>query len=169
MGKYDKLGAYLRARGANEVPMSFAEIERVIGAKLAPRAQFHRAWWSNNPSNNVMTKVWRDAGFKTERVDTAAGTVVFKRVEDAKQEATMTTQHPPGMEDDAREFKPAEPEGEKKPRRSPLWGALKGTFTIEPGWDLTRPAMDPEEWEELLEAKLAKYDKLFADMEKAKK
>src|ERR1700744_5837808 len=31
-------------------------------------------------------------------------------------------------------------------RRHPAFGALKGTFIIEPGWDLARPAMDPEEW-----------------------
>jgi hypothetical protein len=38
---------------------------------------------------------------------------------------------------------------EKKPFRSPLWGALKGTFTIEPGWDLTKPALDSDEMEEM--------------------
>jgi hypothetical protein len=145
MGKYDKLGAYLRAQAADEVPMRFAEIERVIGAELPPRAKFHRAWWSNNPSNNVMTKVWRDAGFKTERVDAAAGTVVFRRVEDARQEIMMAT----GMADEAREFKSTEPDGEKKPYRHPLIGSMKGTFTIEPGYDLTRPALDPDELAEM--------------------
>ncbi|HEY2069530.1 MAG TPA: hypothetical protein VGG48_08260 [Rhizomicrobium sp.] len=161
MGKYDKLGEHLRAQPSDEVPMSFTEIESIIGAKLPPKAQHQRAWWSNNPSNNVMTKVWRDAGFVSERVDIAAGTLVFKRVQ---SEGTNVIRQPAtGMAENTREFEPAKNDGEKKPYRSPLWGAMKGTFTIEPGWDLTRPAMDPDEWEELLEAKLAKYDRLFAD------
>jgi hypothetical protein len=149
MGKYDKLAPYLEAQPSDEVRMDFAEIERVIGDKLPPRAQLHRAWWSNNPSNNVMTKVWRDAGFKTERVDIAAGTVVFRRVEGIKREIPMTTQRLPGMADEAREFKNDTDSVEKKPRRSPLWGALKGTFTIEEGYDLAQPTMSPEELDEM--------------------
>jgi hypothetical protein len=158
MGKYDKLGAYLRAQTMDEVPMRFAEIERVIGDKLPPRAQFHRAWWSNNPSNNVMTKVWRDAGFKTERVDAKAGTVVFKRVEEAKKETALATQQPPGMAEGAREFNPAEPDGEKKPYRHPLFGSMKGTFTLVPSDDSEPPPEDPESWEALT---LAKFDRLL--------
>ena len=58
MGKYAPLGEFLRAQRASLVRMTFDEIEEVTGAKLPPKAQLHRAWWSNNPSNNVMTKVW---------------------------------------------------------------------------------------------------------------
>ncbi len=29
--------------------MTFSEIEKVTGVKLPPKAQHHRAWWSNNP------------------------------------------------------------------------------------------------------------------------
>ncbi len=32
-----------------------------------------------------------------------------------------------------------------KPGPHPMIGALKGTFTLEPGYDLTRPALEPEE------------------------
>ena len=47
-----------------------------------------------------------------------------------------------------REFKPA-PAAEKKPFRHPAWGALKGTVTIAPDWDLTRPSLDPDELYEI--------------------
>ncbi|MEA2936481.1 MAG: hypothetical protein QOD74_3127, partial [Variibacter sp.] len=60
--------------------MTFAEIERITGSKLPPKAQHQRAWWSNNPSNNVMTKVWLEAGYETERVDMAGRKLVFRRV-----------------------------------------------------------------------------------------
>ncbi|WP_433960329.1 DUF7662 domain-containing protein, partial [Bradyrhizobium guangdongense] len=70
MGKYDRLGEFLRSQKTREVPMTFAEIERVIGGKLPPNSPQYPAWWSNNPTNNVMTKVWLAAGFRTEQVDT---------------------------------------------------------------------------------------------------
>ena len=49
-----------------------------------------------------------------------------------------------------------------KPRRHPLFGALKGTFTIDPDWDLTEPAMP--EWAELIDEKYgSKYRKRNAN------
>ena len=65
MGKYESLGTFLREQRAQEVLLTFNEIEKITGVKLPPKAQHHRAWWSNNPSNNVMTKVWLEAGFET--------------------------------------------------------------------------------------------------------
>src|SRR5438876_5785438 len=82
VGKYTRLGEFLRAQQSQEVPMTFAEIERVIGGKLPPSSPQYPAWWSNNPSNNVMTKVWLDAGFRTEQVDVKSRKIVFRRVED---------------------------------------------------------------------------------------
>jgi hypothetical protein len=140
MSKYDGLGDHLRKQTFAEIPMTFAEIEKVTGTKLPPKAQHHRAWWSNNPSNNVMTKVWLNAGYETAQVDMAARRLVFKRMK-------KTPQPPSGMADAPREFQHAE---NKQPRRHPLVGAMKGTFTIEPGFDLTSPMLDPDElaeWE----------------------
>jgi hypothetical protein len=123
MGKYAPLGDFLRAKHAAFVPMTFSEIEDVTGVKLPPKAQFHRAWWSNNPSNNVMTKVWLEAGFETEQVDMAARKLVFRRVGGASGPV------------------PAAPENGAN-KRHPLLGALKGLVQITPGTDLTKPA-DP--------------------------
>ena len=102
--------------------MIFAEIERVIGAKLPPNSPQYPAWWSNNPSNNVMTKIWLAAGFRTEQVDTRARKVVFRRIE---QSATET----------------AKPQA--KTGHHPIIGALKGSVYIPEGVDLTEPA-DPD-------------------------
>ena len=79
MSKYEPLERYLRAQRADEVPMTFGEIERVLGAKL-PNSKFNRAWWSNNPNNNVMTLAWRNAGYLTEKVDIKNDRVVFRRI-----------------------------------------------------------------------------------------
>src|SRR5579862_5398405 len=65
MSKYAGLGTYLRRQAGPDVPMTFSEIETVTGTKLPPKAQHSRTWWSNNASNNVMTKIWLDAGFES--------------------------------------------------------------------------------------------------------
>jgi hypothetical protein len=44
-------------------------------------------------------------------------------------------------------------------------GALKGTFTIEPGWDLTKPALDEDElaeWEASLDRKADLIDEMLS-------
>jgi len=120
MGKYEKLSAFLRAQRTQEVAMTFREIEKVVGFRLPDSARSHRAWWSNNPTNNVMTGQWLDAGFETEQVDMGGERLVFRRK--AKEPAV----------------RPAKTGG-----RHPLFGALKGMVRITPGTDLTAPA-DPE-------------------------
>src|ERR1041384_4747372 len=80
MGKYEPLGRFLRQQRRREVPLTFGEIEKITGVKLPPKAQHQRAWWSNNPSNNVMTRVWLEAGFESAQVDMEARKLVFRRV-----------------------------------------------------------------------------------------
>jgi hypothetical protein len=129
MGKYEPLGQFLRNQRTREVPLTFREIEKITGVKLPPKAQHHRAWWSNNPDNNVMTKVWLEAGFESAQVDIEARKLVFRRVAKAS-EAT-------GFAEAAQ--KPYA----TKDGKHPGWGALKGMIRIPPGVDLTEPA-DPE-------------------------
>lgn len=121
--KYARLGDHLRAQSAQEVPMSFADVERIVRHPLPPSARRHRPWWSNNPRNSVVTKVWLEAGFKTEQVDLEGEHVVFRRSE-----------APP-------------PPVELAESRHPLFGRFKGMIRIAPGTDLTAPA-EPE-WADL--------------------
>src|SRR5437763_5309939 len=116
MGKYQPLTEFLQNQPSGEVRMSFAQIERVVGFKLPPVAQRHRAWWSNSPTNNVMTKAWLDAGFRSEQVDMTARKLVFRREKQA--DAPM-------------------PDPAVKTDRHPLIGWMKGTVTIPEGVDLT--------------------------------
>jgi hypothetical protein len=138
MAKYEALGPFLRGHPTREVPVTFSEIEKVIGEKLPRSAYVHRPWWSNNTSNSAMTKVWLDAGFRTERVDMAGQKLVFRRVGESR---------PPSYLRPTQEVSVAE----KQPRRHPLFGRLKGTFTIDPAWDLTQPALP--EWADMIDEK----------------
>ena len=152
--KYDALGQFLKAHAAQgEVRLTFGEIEKIIGSKLPASAYDHRPWWSNNPSNNVMTEVWLAAGFATEQVDMEAQKLVFQNRAKKLHEFDSTVGMPKaaagiahGLAEQGREFQHVE---NKHPRRHPAFGALKGTFTIEPGWDLARPSLDPDELEEM--------------------
>ena len=60
--------------------MTFEDIEEVIGSKLPPSARKHRAWWSNNSTNNPMTLAWRAGGYESASVDMAHGNLVFRKV-----------------------------------------------------------------------------------------
>ena len=128
--KYAPIECHLRDSGRTHVPMTFSEIEHIIGAPLPPAAFKHRALWSNNPSNWVMTKAWRAAGYETEKVDMEKGKLVFRRV---------VSDAPPSHTGDA----------SSTPERSGsfarVFGALKDTVTISPGTNLTDPI--DEDWD----------------------
>ena len=126
MSKYEPLGEYLRKKGKDYVPMTFAEIERVTGVKLPASAMKYRPWWSNNAQSHVMTKVWLAAGYESEQVDMEKRKLVFRRMRVTKAG-----------------------EGEEKPFH-PLWGYMKSFVRVMPGVDLTEPA-DPE-WAARLDA-----------------
>lgn len=116
--KYERLNDHLRHQTASEVPMTFAEIEALIGAALPPSARKHRPWWSNNSANSAATHAWLDAGYETERVDMGGERLVFRRA--SAPAATVD---------------PADP-------LAGLYGAMRGTVLFHPDVDLTAPIED---------------------------
>jgi hypothetical protein len=136
MTKYAPLGDFLRRQNTTSIPMTFAEIEKIVGTPL-PNSQRYPAWWSNNPFNNVMTQVWLDAGFVTEQVDVASRKLVFRR---ARPRSSF-----------GQEGQTPKADGEggspgaavSHARAHPIVGCLKGTVRVAEGVDLTAPA-DPD-------------------------
>ncbi|MBZ9977633.1 hypothetical protein [Mesorhizobium sp. BR-1-1-10] len=124
MSKYAPLKEFLVAQNADRVPMSFDQIESVLSLPL-PASKRYPAWWSNNPSNNPMTREWLEAGFETESVNVGAGKLVFRRVRKM-------------------------PTGDAAPavrtHRHPGFGFMKGLIAIEAGFDVTKP-FDDEPWD----------------------
>ena len=127
--KYGPLESHLRDSGRTHVPLTFGEIEHIIGAPLPPAAFRHRALWSNNASNWVGTKAWLAAGYETENVDMQIGKLVFRKSLPAAPLAAAEG----GL--------PAE---ERSGSFARVFGALKDTVTIFPGTDLTDPI--DEDW-----------------------
>lgn len=115
MGRYEPLRAFLSDQVTDRLSVTFRDIEEVIGRPL-PASKCYPAWWSNNPSNNPMTKVWLEAGFVTEQVDVPGGRLTFRR---------------------------ARPANASRAPRPPIFGCMQGSVTVAPGVDLTEPA-DPE-------------------------
>lgn len=131
MGKYSPLKGFLAEKAQDYVPMTFAEIENVLGVQL-PASKQYPAWWSNNPSNNPMTKEWLEAGYETESVNTAAGRLVFRRVrKSAPSEQSASSEVTTG----------------KRRPLHPGIGFMKGLIKVEPGFDVTGPFSD-ESWED---------------------
>lgn len=145
--KYKPLQVFLAGQERQRIRMSFDEVERAAQTRLPASAYKHPAWWANDATAHVQAKAWLEAGYKTEQVD-----LENRRVEFVRMEAPRSG---------VREMKEAfeHREGQKFDRH-PMIGAMKGTFTIAPGWDLTRPALDAEEleeWEASLDRKADRY------------
>jgi len=64
MGKYDPLRDYLRRQKGDEFELTFADIERRLGAML-PKSANRPQWWANvadSGSGHVQCEAWRAAG-----------------------------------------------------------------------------------------------------------
>jgi hypothetical protein len=169
---YEGLSDYLKAQDRTLVPMTFDEVATVVGRSL-PRSAKYPAWWSNNPSNNAMTKVWLDAGFKTEHVDVEGRKLVFRRRKQRPLQLSEPSE--PGVAPSS--SAKVEPAGtsiherlqyirsigpQKGPvspgmadvarsysaeqKCHPAFGSMKGLIQIVAGTDLTKPAADPKSW-----------------------
>ena len=142
--KYATLSAFLSERSAPRIRMSFDEGAAAAKVKLPASAYRYPQWWQNDAEHHVQAKAWIEAGYKTENVDLDAQSVEFVRVATPMRgvrEMQQTYDRKP----------PREPV-----KMHPAYGALKGIFTIDPDWDLTKPAFDEEdmaEWEASLERK----------------
>ena len=141
--KYATLRVFLTAQTGSRVSMSFAEIAAAAKVKLPASAFRYPQWWENDAEHHVQAKAWLEAGYKTENVDLDAQRVEFVR----------TARPLRGVREMQESYhqKPAVPY-----KVHPAYGALKGTFTIDPNWDLTNPVFDEDEmaeWEASLERK----------------
>ena len=156
MSRYEPLADYLKRAASNRLPMTFKDVEAVIGRKLPASAYRHRPWWANEARGHSHAKAWLDAGYETEQVDMESRKLVFRRASSASGR---------GMVEGARQLTPEE----KKTGRHPLVGAMKGTFTIEPGYDVTSPMYTDEEWAQIEKEMDEDWDQIEQGMSANKK
>ena len=83
--KYEPLELHLRAipTKTREVTLSFAKVERILGATLPASALTHRPWWGNQRDSKTRPQAhaWLSAGFVVDAVNQARGStsVRFRR------------------------------------------------------------------------------------------
>jgi hypothetical protein len=76
--KYSPLCRFLTAFELPGIPMTFAEIEEVLGSTLPPWAYEYQAWWANDKSHS-QARAWLGAGWKTTHANVNEKSVVFVR------------------------------------------------------------------------------------------
>ncbi len=83
MGKYDPLQQYLTSLPdqQEEVALTFARIEEIIGKKLPPDAYNPKGkWWNNTATaSRPQAHAWLSAGWKRESVNRQENRVTFRR------------------------------------------------------------------------------------------
>lgn len=132
MSKYFRLKDFLDGVEQDRIPMTFDEIEKVLEFEL-PASKQYPAWWSNNPSNNPMTREWLDAGFETESVNIAGEKLIFRRVKSLGGKVPLSSAGGGGRP------------GERRPLH-PGIGFMKGMIKVAPGFDVSGSFSD-EDWE----------------------
>jgi Domain of unknown function (DUF4268)/CBS domain len=82
-GSYALLAAHLKAKAASvtSLPLTFQEIERILGKEL-PRSAFeYRAWWANDPSK-PQSAAWLEEGWRTVAINMSERRLTFVRTND---------------------------------------------------------------------------------------
>ena len=75
--KYYPLQQYLTAQAGDQLGMSFADIEAIIGAPLPP-STWRGTWWANH-AGYPQAQAWLTAGWRVAAVNFAWRTVTFVR------------------------------------------------------------------------------------------
>jgi DNA-binding transcriptional regulator YiaG len=76
-GKYEPLYQHLRRSGKDELTLTFAEIERLIGGNL-PESAYERGWWGNR-RNALQASAWMEAGYHAKDLDLGKKRVTFRK------------------------------------------------------------------------------------------
>ncbi len=102
MRKYQALSDYLARQDAAEIPMTFGEIENMLGFTLPASARQFPAWWANQAGGgHSQCQAWLAKGWRTRGVDLAGESVIFAR------DAGLTDM--PGVAEAARLFRASPP------------------------------------------------------------
>jgi len=83
MGKYDPLRDYLRRQRADELELTFVDIELRLRAML-PKSAARPQWWIGDgcPSSGIQCEAWKAAGFEALLIE-GKDRVRFRRVTSA--------------------------------------------------------------------------------------
>ncbi|MBI1351765.1 MAG: DUF262 domain-containing protein [Actinomycetales bacterium] len=75
-GKYRALWSWLGDQDRDEIPMSFSDVEEILGMALPPSARNHEAHWYGY-EGTALGRAIRDAGWKASQVNLTSERVTF--------------------------------------------------------------------------------------------
>ncbi len=78
MGKYTPLRRYLEGLAERRTTLSFADVERIIGAKLPNSSYRYSVHWSDDWPTRPGSAI-REAGWSVDRVDFDLQTITLTR------------------------------------------------------------------------------------------
>ena len=76
--KYYSLFEYLRRSGQDEVALTFAKVEALLGG-LPQSARSSRGWWSNRSEGALQAQAWMEAGYHVVELDLDKERVTFRK------------------------------------------------------------------------------------------
>ena len=81
MALYDPLYKWLRPNSANNISVTFDQIEAILEFKLPDTARARPQWWANEvgDTRHVQCRAWMDAGFQTRNLNLAKESVEFAK------------------------------------------------------------------------------------------
>lgn len=83
--KYQPLADYLLASGKDDLMLTFAQIEEILGFELPLSSRKHRANWSNNEIE-ALSWGWRNAGYESYGVDMNREIAHFRKVSEVNSD-----------------------------------------------------------------------------------
>lgn len=85
--RYAALADWLQSQPGriDQVPLSFNQIEEIIGSDLPPSARIRRVWWANDSIGHSHSQLWLEAGWRTTYVNLTEGKVTFSRVKEREK------------------------------------------------------------------------------------
>lgn len=98
--KYKPLADHLAGLRADQVKLTFAEVERVARLTLPRTAYEHPAWWANSRTRDShgWAHLWLQAGWESHNVDLQAMTIEFRRAGANGAMPTIASLYPTKLE-----------------------------------------------------------------------
>ncbi|MBD8034599.1 DUF7662 domain-containing protein [Solibacillus merdavium] len=91
-GRYIPLQQYLMNVTANEIKLTFSEIESILKESLPASAYKYKVWWGNTERSQKHAVTWLHAGYKIKEVD-FGNYVIFIKADVAENKVLFKVEH----------------------------------------------------------------------------